>query len=283
MAYILLIIYLAAALVLQLLTGNFPLYFMAFPLNLIVAVLWFGMMYMLWRRKRKSYFVRFMLSPGATFWSIFLFIDACVVVGLTGERSLTTTWLFIAILFFLQTVLFFVILRGCREQTPTGARLGAVRWRFILNHAGLLLALGAGFWGSPDSEVMRIRAYEGMPVNEAVIPGVGLTGIRHEITLEDFRLERYDNGAPSLYEARITVDGEHVSLRVNHPYLLSFGEDLYLVGYDTSAAEESTWCIMQIVREPWRYWAFAGVMMMLAGAFLMFIQGPRGKSREVSD
>lgn len=283
MAYILLIIYLAAALVLQLLTGNFPLYFMAFPLNLIVAVLWFGMMYMLWRRKRKSSFVRFMLSPGATFWSIFLFIDACVVVGLTGERSLTTTWLFIAILFFLQTVLFFVILRGCREQTPTGARLGAVRWRFILNHAGLLLALGAGFWGSPDSEVMRIRAYEGMPVNEEVIPGVGLTGIRHEITLEDFRLERFDNGAPSLYEARITVDGEHVSLRVNHPYLLSFGEDLYLVGYDTSAAEESTWCIMQIVREPWRYWAFAGVMMMLAGAFLMFIQGPRGKSREVSD
>lgn len=283
MPYIFLIIYLSIAFLLQFLTGSFPVYFLAFPLNLILALLWFGAMFMLWRRNRKSLFVRFMLSPGATFWSIFLFIDACIIVGLTGERSMTVSWPFAAVLFFLQTVLFFVILRGWREKTPTGARLGAVRWRFLLNHVGLLLALGAGFWGAPDSEVMRIRAYEGQPVEEAVIPGVGLTGIDHEIFLEDFRLERYDNGVPSLYEAVLKVDGEAVSLRVNHPYSLSFGEDLYLVGYDTSAAEDSTWCIMQIVREPWRYWAFAGVMMMLAGAFLMFIQGPRRRKSDVND
>ena len=283
MPYIILVIYLAIALVLQVLTGNFPVNIMAFPLNLICTVLWFGFMYMLWRKDKKSLFVRFMLSPGATFWSIFLFIDACVVVGLTGERSLTESWLFIAILMFLQTVLFFIVLRGWRELTPTGARLGAIRWRFLLNHVGLLTALGAGFWGAADSETIRLRAFEGSPVTEAVILGVGPATIEHQIVLDDFRLERYDSGVPSMFEAKLKVEGKDVSLKVNHPYSLSFGEDLYLVGYDTSAGEDSEWCIMQIVREPWRYWAFAGIVMMLAAALLMFLQGPKSRRGEVID
>ena len=275
MPYIVLVIYLVLSMALQLLLGNFPVYLMAFPLNLIIPLLWFGLMFHLWKKYPKSMFVRYMLSPGATFWSIFLFIDACIVIGLTGERSYTVSWVFIAILLFLQTVLFFVILRGCRAQTPTGARLGEIRWRFLLNHVGLLLALGAGFWGAPDSMTMRVKAFEGQQVKEAVIPGIGLSGIEHEILLEDFRLERYENGVPSLYEADLTVNGEKVNLRVNHPYRLSFSEMLYLSGYDVNAGEESSWCVMQIVHEPWRYWAFAGVLMMLAGAFMLFIQGPK--------
>jgi hypothetical protein len=275
MPYIVLVIYLVLSMALQLLLGNFPVYLMAFPLNLIIPLLWFGLMFHLWKKSPKSMFVRYMLSPGATFWSIFLFIDACIVIGLTGERSYTVSWVFIAILLFLQTVLFFVILRGCRAQTPTGARLGEIRWRFLLNHVGLLLALGAGFWGAPDSVTMRVKAFEGQQVKEAVIPGIGLSGIEHEILLEDFRLERYENGVPSLYEADLTVNGEKVNLRVNHPYRLSFSEMLYVSGYDVNAGEESSWCVMQIVHEPWRYWAFAGVLMMLAGAFMLFIQGPK--------
>lgn len=278
MPYIVLVICLTLSLVLQFFLGNFPVYVMAFPLNLIVPVLWSGLMFRLWKKKPKSMFVRFMLSPGATFWSIFLFIDACVVIGLTGERSYTESWPFIIILFFLLTVLFFVILRGFREQTPTGAHLGAVRWRFLLNHLGLLLALGAGFWGAPDSETLRVRAIEGQVVKEAVIPGLGHVGIDHEIMLEDFILDRYENGVPSMFEAKLTVNGESVDLRVNHPYALSFGETLYLSGYDVSAGEESSWCVMQIVREPWKYWAFAGIMMMLAGAFMLFLQGPKRRN-----
>ncbi len=278
MPYIVLVICLVLSLVLQILLGNFPDYVMAFPLNLIVSLLWFGLMFRLWKKSPKSMFVRFMLSSGATFWSIFLFIDACIIIGLTGENSYTESWPFILILFFLQTVLFFVILRGFREQTPTGARLGAIRWRFLLNHFGLLLALGAGFWGAPDSETLRVRAIEGQAVKEAIIPGVGPVGIKHEIVLEDFTLDRYENGVPSMFEAKLAVNGESVNLRVNHPYNLSFGETLYLSGYDVSAGEDSNWCVMQIVREPWRYWAFVGIIMMLAGAFLLFLQGPKRRN-----
>ena len=47
-----------------------------------------------------------------------------------------------------------------------------------------------------------------------------------------------------------------------------YGEDIYLVGVSEGS------CVLQIVREPWRYFALAGVIMMLAGAFLLFVNGP---------
>lgn len=283
MPYVVLMLYLLVSFLLQFLTGNFPVYFMAFPLNLIVALIWFGAMYMIWKRMSKSMFVRFMLSPGATLWAIFLFVDACLVIGLTGERTMTTSWVFIAIVLYLQTVLFFVILRGWREPTRTGARLGAIRWRFILNHLGLLMAIGAGFWGAPDTEVLRLRAYEGQPVTQAILPGVGPVGVNHEIILEEFTLERYENGTPALYKADLVIDGKKVNILVNHPYLLSFGEDLYLTGFNPAHENGLECCIMQIIREPWKYWAFTGIIMMIAGALMLFIQGPRRISSDIND
>lgn len=283
MPYIILMLYLLLSMLLQFMVGNFPVSFMAFPLNLIFAVIWFGAMFMLWKRMNKSMFVRFMLSPGATFWAIFLFVDACLVVGLTGERTMTTSWIFIAILLYLQTVLFFVILRGWREPTPTGARLGAPRWRFILNHVGLLLALGAGFWGAPDTQVLRLRAYEGQAVTQAIVAGVGPVGVEHEIILKKFTLERFDNGAPSLYQADMIIDGEETSILVNHPHALSFGEDLYLTGFSPAQEDGPECCIMQIVREPWKYWACAGIIMMLLGALMLFLQGPRKLKSDIND
>lgn len=283
MPYIVLAIYLLVSLALQFLAGDFPVSLFAFPLNIIVAIIWFSGCAWLWKGNPKSMFVRFMLSPAATFWSIFLFIDACVVVGLTGDRGLTVSWPFIAVVLFLMTVLLFVVFRGYREKTATGARLGAIRWRFLLNHLGLLLALGFGFWGAPDSETMLVKAYEGVPVKEAYSPGIGALGIGNELLLNDFILERHENGAPSLYQADLLVDGEPVRLKVNHPYSLSFGKDIYLVGYDTAAGENSEYCIMQIVDEPWRYGALAGVLMMLLGAFLLFLQGPRRNSSGIDD
>lgn len=275
MPYIVLLVYLAVALLLQFFVGDFPVTFMAFPLNLIVFCLWLGVMVWIWTTMRKSMFVRFMLSPGATFWSIFLFVDACVVIGLTGDRTMAVSWPFVAILLFLQTVLLFVIFRGWREATPTGARLGAVRWRFLLNHVGLLLAIGAAFWGAPDSEEIRFQAFIGQKVEYGYYSNGMRTGLNHDVILQDFRLERYENGTPSLYEASVLVDGESVSLRVNHPHSIGFGKDLYLVSYDAAAGNESEYCIMQIVSEPWRYGALTGVLMMLAGAFLLFIRGPK--------
>lgn len=272
MPYIILIIYLAVAIALQFLTGNIPLSFLSFPLDLILALIWAVVMISIWKTRRKSLFVAFMLSRGATVSAIVLFLGFSLAVGISGQRELVSTWVFAAVMLYFQTVLLYVILRGWRAQTATGARLGAIRWRFLLNHVGILLAVSSAFWGAPDTEVLRVRAIRDLPVREAFTMDGTMGWLPFEITLKEFNVDTYSNGVPSMYEARVDVDGEEVLLKVNKPYSVSLGKDLYLVGFDNMY--EGDTCILQVVYEPWRYAALAGVIMMLAGAFLLFAGGP---------
>ena len=53
------------------------------------------------------------------------------------------------------------------------------------------------------------------------------------------------------------------------------GEDIYLTGYDVTKGNESEYCILQVVKQPWKYIIVAGILMMLAGAILLFINGPK--------
>ncbi len=278
MPYVILIIFLAVALALQILTGNIPFSFLAFPLNLILALIWVLVMVSVWKTRKKSLFVGFMLSRGATVSAILLFLAFSLVVGISGERELVSSWVFAAVMLYLQTVLLFVILRGWRAQTATGARLGAVRWRFLLNHVGILLAVSSAFWGAPDTEVLRVRAIQDVPVRQAVSMDGIPESLPFEILLSEFKTETWSNGVPSMFEAKLLVNGENVVLKVNEPYNVSFGKDLYLVGFDSMYDSGS--CILQVVYEPWRYGALAGVVMMLAGAFLLFLGGPRRRNDE---
>ena len=278
MPYLILIIYLAVAFALQFLTGNIPFSFLAFPLNLILALIWASIMVSVWKMRRKSLFVEFMLSKGATVSSIVLFLGFSLAIGISGQRELVSTWIFAAALLYFQTVLLFVILRGWRAQTATGARIGAVRWRFVLNHVGILLAVSSAFWGAPDTEVLRVRAIKDIPVIEAVSMDGIPESLPFEIRLNEFKTETWSNGVPSMFEAKMLVNGENVVLKVNEPHNVSFGKDLYLVGFDSMYDSDS--CILQVVYEPWRYGALAGVVMMLAGAFLLFVGGPRRRNDE---
>lgn len=281
MPYIVLIIYLAIALALQLLTGDFPVSFFAFPLNVIIAVLWFGCMIWIWKTRKKSLFASFMLSKGATLWAVAILLIFCLAVGLTGYRSLVSTWVFAAFMLYFQTVLLFVIMRGWRAQTATGAHLGEIRWRFILNHAGILLAVASAYWGAPDSQTLALRAVRDIPVREAFRMEDGTSAwLPYETELKDFKVETYENGIPAMYEADLLIDGEPVTLKVNHPYQKGFGENIYLTGYDASAGNDTEYCVIQVVKEPWKYGVVAGIVMMLAGALLLFAAGPKKRYGE---
>lgn len=278
MPYIILIVYLIFALVLQFLLGDFPAFLIAFPLNLILFMLWAAVILMLWKNRKKSGFVRFMLSPGATCWAVGLFLVFCLAVGITGYRWLTGTWPFAAFMLYFQTVLAYVILRGWREPTATGARLGALRWRFIFLHAGFLVAIGSAYWGAPDSQTLKLQVFKNVPVSEAFRENGQTQWLDYALTLDEFSVAYGPDGMPSDYEAVLKVDDERVVLRVNHPYAVAFGEDLYLSGYDV---EDGDYCILQIVREPWRYGAMAGIVMILIGAFMLFIGGPHRRNYEI--
>ena len=263
MVQIILIICLALTFVMHFLFGNVPLDIFAFPLNVILLTIWLTSVLWAWTRSRKSQFVKYMLSPGATISAISLMLVFCFAIALTGMRWLTCTWPFIAVMLHFLTVLTFVSLRGWRSPTPTGTRIGSIRWRFIFLHFGLIIALSSAFWGAPDNESVKLRIFKNMPS----------AGIR----LLDFQLDTYENGSASDYRAIMEIDGKEISLRVNHPYSRSFAENIYLSGYDVKAGSESEYCIIQIVRDPWKYGIVTGIIMIITGAFLLFIAGPRRK------
>ncbi len=228
--------------------------FFSFPLNLILALLWAGSMMWVWRSARKSLFVRFMLSKAATVSAISLLLIFCFFIGFTGNRDFVYTWFFAAILLYFQTVLLFVLFRSRRQ---------------LIRHVGLLIAVASAFWGAPDSETYRVRAVLDTPVREAFRMDGSNRWLPYEITLKDFRTDTWENGTPLMYEADIVIDNEEVTLEVNCPYTISFGEDVYLSGSGDG------YCVLQIVREPWKYGTLVGIILMLAGAFLLFIEGPR--------
>ena len=62
MRYVYVTGYLSLAAIIQLLMGNFPLSFVAFPLNIVFAVIWLFLLWKLYKESRKSAFTRFLYS-----------------------------------------------------------------------------------------------------------------------------------------------------------------------------------------------------------------------------
>ena len=149
------------------------------------------------------------------------------------------------------------------------------RWRFLLNHAGLWLALFAGFFGSSDTRTLRIPLYKGEPAREAFDMNGVSYHLDYEMELRSFSVEYYPNGSPSRFAAEVRLGDDEALLEVNHPYSYRLGEDVYLTSYDMASGNESKYCVLQVVIQPWKYIMVASILMMLAGAVLLFINGPK--------
>ena len=241
---------------------QFPIVFFRFPMNIILMALWLYGVVELYRRGAKSVVARYLLSVSATVTSIFVLAVGCIVMGLQ-RRPATDSYLFLMAILFALTQLTMVTLRGWRNSS-------GVRWLFLLCHAGLLLVLAAGFWGAPDKDVMRMRV-TAEPSREMLYENGSRGVVDYTLALKDLRVEYYSNGTPSSYEADVEVADRVVTLSVNHPYRVSMGEHIYL----TSVDEKGSTCIVQLVRQPWQKITLAGIVMLIAGAVLMFLRGPR--------
>lgn len=238
--------------------------FFSFPLNLFLAILWIVGWVWLWKNKSSSAAVRFLLSPTATISSFILLLAAGLWIGFSSNTSIVHSVPFVLALLYIQTVVYLITLRGWRKPC------GPIRWRFLLIHAGVLLAIGAAFWGAPDSSELRVQLAKGETTQIAYEMDASIVGLGYELELNDYKTEYSKSGQPQHYEAIVSIDGgESVAITVNHPYNVRFGEDIYL----TSVSDKG--CVLQIIHEPWRYFALAGIIMLLAGAFMLFIGGPK--------
>ena len=242
-----------------------PIDIFRFPLNNLVVILWLALVGTMYRSWRHSAVVRFMLSRQATWLSLALMAIIGIALGLERDPS-TTAWPVIVSLFFVLCHLCFVILRGRRNAK-------GIRWRFCLTHVGLLMALGSGFWGAPDRQQLRMAVHR-YPCNEAYTMGGELRPTPYPIELMGFRMMHTGDGTPTHYEAQIRVDGKDATLKVNHPYDRTLSEKIYLVSFGKEPTGE-TYAVVEIVHEPWQWISATGIIMLLVGAVLLFIQGPR--------
>ena len=267
-AVIILLVIVAFAGVLQLFVGNVPVELFRFPLNLIIAVVWLYGLYELYRARRHNVVAQFLLSPVASWLSVATLVIACMVMGLQRHPAVMSYPFVVAVLYVL-TQLTMVIMRGWRNAA-------GVRWRFVCNHVGFWLAVMAGFWGAADNDILRTMVVAEQPSREAYYVDGRMTLLQYDVQLVDFRAEYFDNGTPSSYEADVAIDGRVVTLSVNNPYARTWSEDIYLVGYEPH--EQSVACVVQVVRQPWKWPMAAGIVLLIVGAILMFVQGPQKRS-----
>ena len=253
----------ATALLLQWLVGSFPLDIFTSPLNIIALALWVIITYILYKNRESSTLAQSLLSIRATWLSLGSMAAIGIYLGLQSEPN-STAWLVVVAILFTLTHLLLVTMRGWR--TPKG-----IRWRFTLLHAGLIIALGAGFWGSPDREQLRaLVTYDKTTTHAYHLDGTATT-LDYTLGLKELDAKYSKGGAPTHFEATVAVNNEAVTLSVNHPYNRTFAEKIYLVSIDPNG----TYCIVEIVREPWQWASLVGILLLLAGAVMLFIRGPR--------
>lgn len=281
---LLFIVLLLLSIVVQYVFGNFPFAFFAFPLDVLLALLWIGGMGYAYKEKRSSQFVRLCLSPQCTYWTLGWFLAGCLVIGLFPQLSaqeaaervgffsrlgcynFMSSWIFVTGLFGLLTHLGMITLK--RGFLP-----GRNRWRFVLNHAGLWLALFAGFIGSAEEQTLRIPVFYDSTNNEAFTEQGAKVYLPKSLQLTDFVVEYYPNGTPRHFFAEVSIDGKPAHLEVNHPYAANWAEDYYLTSYDMQSPQPQ-FCVVQIVREPLKGLMWLGIVMMLCGSCLLFLSGP---------
>ncbi len=290
--YLILLYPIMAAVIVQYFAGNFPFHFFEFPLNIILGAIWIYSVYMLLRKNNcTNNITRVLVSPETTAFSLFLFVCGTLVIGLfpqlsaieaeqkegifgqLGFYNFMSSWIFVSILFILLSHLAAITIREFKSRKKK-------RWRFLLNHAGVWLALFGGFMGSSDIITARIPVFFDKENNEALTMEGKHFYLDYDLQLTGFDADYYQNGMPKSYVAEVKVSDRHsgnssqISLEVNHPYEYKFGEDIYLVSYDTRS-DKPQYCVLQIVRQPWKYIQLIGIIMTIAGAVGMFIGGPQ--------
>ena len=258
----------ALSFIVEVCLGSFPVGLFRFPLNILVLALWLVLMTMMYRGRTGNACARFMLSREATWLALAMVVAIGITLGLQRKPS-SSAWPVVLSLLFVQSHLLLVILRGWRNKK-------GIRWRFCMTHVGLLLALGAGYWGAPDCEQWRTPVHP-YPSNEAYTMEGEERRLPYTLELKDFSIEQSENGTPTHYEAQLMVDDALVTLRVNHPYARTLSEKIYLVSFSTSPSGER-YAIVEIVSEPWQWLSAIGIILLIAGAMLLFIQGPKRKT-----
>ena len=166
---------LLAGILLQLTMGNIVLSLFAFPVNILIGVLFLAVLLVVPFAAGRNRTVRWLSGVYSTIPALILLIPLCVILGMLpqfpadtaqghvppnlafsmGWHAMTTSWPFVLLCFYTLLILGLATLKHTRQKQA---------WRdigFYLNHAGLFIALLGGILGSADMERLTMTVQEG--------------------------------------------------------------------------------------------------------------------------
>ena len=267
--------YVIALVILQLVFGNLEPRLFAFPINFAILAALIAICVVVEREYSKKQWVNELRSTDLSVISLCLVAAWCVAGGCvpqtdavssgwlyrTGLTQFATSLPFVGLLALLLVQLTMIIIHRLRRP--------ARQWgfTFIAAHAGLWLALAAGLMGSADMKDLRCIALRGQETRTAYDKKGHINALPYAVELKDFRVERSETDHSVVqYEAAIALDGERISISVNNPYAATWQDKLYLVSYDHNAPDDgTTYCVLQIVRQPWQSPMCLGITLLLLG------------------
>lgn len=273
---------LVVGLLLQMVLGPIDWSLLAWPINLVLLVLMLAAVGILYAVRRKAYAIEWMMHAGAAVPCLIYAASLTILMGLLPQvRMGGIPWLSQMLRFWP----FVLIWTWMMLISALAALNHLLRWKvreipFILNHLGVVVAIVSATLGNADIQSLQLTAFTGEPEWRAV----DNDGMVHEpglaIELHKFTLEEYDDGTPKRFASDITVyteDGKKVrgTVEVNKPLKVN-GWKIYQYGYDVRYGTESPYSVFQLVRDPWIFWVYLGIFMMIAGALcLMLFMAPK--------
>lgn len=278
--------------VLQLSIGPVVWELFAWPVNIMVVGCWLlavGCMALLSKRVSA---IRFLGSHAAAIPAMGYAVLLTIIMGLTTQRddgtwfnNMLRFWPFVLIYTWMAVILSLVVVRQFRRILAR-ATFSTLHSSFLL-HTGMLVAMVSATLGNPDMKRLKMICGYGEPEWRAIDDRNRVVELPLTIELKQFVMEEYaEEGMPKRFASDIRIrtrSGEDVTttVEVNKPAEVE-GWKIYQYGYDQQMGAMSQVSIFELVTDPWLPAVYAGIYMMLAGAFCLLIVGGRRSSQNVS-
>ena len=275
-------------LVLQLCVGPVAWEAFAWPVNAFVLAGFLALIALIYFLGKFQFISTYRAAIPAMVYAVVL----TIIMGLTRQQeggtwlnNMLSFWPFVLIYVYITLILGLIILRRLfhcpffKCEASFRAERSIVHLKkglpFFLNHFGLFLALTTATLGSADIQRVKMICSVGQPEWRAMGQGGLVKDMPITIELKKFIMESYEDGKPKRFASEIqilTKSGKNIetTIDVNKPYEVE-GWKIYQFGYDTRMGAQSRISILELVRDPWLPWVYAGFYMMLAGALLLVV------------
>ena len=282
-----------AGLMLELSVGPVAWEAFAWPANGIVLAGFLVLLTAMAYLRKKVYAFQWMMTYQAAIPAMVYAMVLTIIMGLTRQQvngtwlnNMLSFWPFVLIYVYITVILGLTIHRRLHKIfRGQGSMKRDIP--FMLNHLGLFIALTTATLGSADMQRVKMICSIGEPEWRALDKDGAIKEMPIAIELKKFIMETYDNGSPKRYASEIqilTKSGKRSTsgrfdasknietiVEVNKPYEVD-GWKIYQYGYDTRMGAQSQITILELVRDPWLPWVYAGFYMMLAGAAFMTLE-----------